>query len=96
MNFNQLGLTDRVLEGIKDAGFETCTNVQEMVLPVSLGGRDVMVQSKTGSGKTAVYLLTIMEQYAKRQNAGLPLPVSLVIAPTRELALQIEEDAKLL
>ena len=61
MNFNQLGLTDRVLEGIKDAGFETCTNVQEMVLPVSLGGRDVMVQSKTGSGKTAVYLLTIME-----------------------------------
>ena len=96
MNFNQLGLTDRVLEGIKDAGFETCTNVQEKVLPVSLGGRDVMVQSKTGSGKTAVYLLTIMEQYAKRQNAGLPLPVSLVIAPTRELALQIEEDAKLL
>ncbi len=96
MNFNQLGLTDNVLEGIKDAGFETCTNVQEMVLPVSLGGRDVMVQSKTGSGKTAVYLLTIMEQYAKRQNAGLPLPVSLVIAPTRELALQIEEDAKLL
>ena len=96
MNFNQLGLTDRVLEGIKDAGFETCTNVQEMVLPVSLGGRDVIVQSKPGSGKTAVYLLTIMEQYAKRQNAGLPLPVSLVIAPTRELALQIEEDAKLL
>ena len=96
MKFNELGLQVSVLDGIKAAGFEICTNVQEMVLPVSLTGRDVMVQSKTGSGKTAVYLLTILEQYQKRKNAGLPLPVSLVIAPTRELALQIEEDAKLL
>ena len=96
MNFNELGLQESVLEGIKTAGFESCTNVQELVLPVSLTGRDVMVQSKTGSGKTAVYLLTILEQYQKRKNAGLPLPVALVIAPTRELALQIEEDAKLL
>lgn len=96
MNFNQLGLTDNVLEGIKASGFDSCTNVQEMVLPVSLSGKDVMVQSKTGSGKTAVYLITILEQYQKRKNANLPLPVSLVIAPTRELALQIEEDAKLL
>ena len=60
MKFNELGLQESVLEGIKAAGFEICTNVQEMVLPVSLTGRDVMVQSKTGSGTTAVCLLTIL------------------------------------
>lgn len=96
MKFTDLGLSDAVLEGIRGVGFTDCTAVQELVLPVSLTGKDVMVQSKTGSGKTAIYVLTILEKYARAMNAGLPLPVSLIIAPTRELAVQIEEDAQAL
>ncbi len=93
MKFTELGLSDITLEGIRNVGFTDCTAVQEMVLPVSLTGRDVMVQSKTGSGKTAIFLLTIIEKYVKALNAGLPAPVALIIAPTRELAVQIENDA---
>lgn len=92
MKFTELPLSNDVLAGVAKAGFTDCTMVQEKVLPVSLTGRDVMVQSKTGSGKTAVFLLTIFEKYLKNGNNG----VALVVAPTRELAVQIEEDAKLL
>lgn len=94
MKFTELGLSEVVFEGVKNVGYTECTKVQELALPISLTGRDVMVQSKTGSGKTAVYLLTILEKYVKAYNARLPLPVALVIAPTRELAVQIEKDAQ--
>ena len=92
MKFTELPLSPQVIAGVDKAGFSDCTMVQEKVLPVSLTGRDVMVQSKTGSGKTAVFLLTIFEKYIKNNRNG----VALVVAPTRELAVQIEEDAKLL
>ncbi len=91
MRFLELPLSEEVLAGIEKVGYVDCTPVQETVLPVSLEGRDVMVQSKTGSGKTAVYLLTILEKY-RRNSAS----AALVVAPTRELAVQIEEDARLL
>ncbi len=92
MKFTELPLSNEVLEGVRKAGFSDCTLVQENVLPISLAGSDVMVQSKTGSGKTAVFLLTIFEKYIKNGHKG----TALVVAPTRELAVQIEEDAKLL
>lgn len=92
MKFTELPLSGEVLSGIDKAGFSQCTMVQERVLPVSLTGKDVMVQSKTGSGKTAVFLLSIFQ---KAIESGLK-STSLIIAPTRELAVQIEEDAKLL
>ena len=91
MKFTDLPLSEEVLAGIEKAGFTDCTPVQETVLPVSLSGRDVMVQSKTGSGKTAVYLLTILEKYSRNHASA-----ALVVSPTRELAVQIEEDARLL
>ncbi|MBR1918437.1 MAG: DEAD/DEAH box helicase [Spirochaetales bacterium] len=96
MKFTELGLQEATLAGVSQAGFQECTNVQSMVLPISLTGKDVMVQSKTGSGKTAIFVLTIIEKYIKALNAGLSLPVALIVAPTRELAVQIEKDAKLL
>ena len=96
MKFTELGLQEATLAGINQAGFQECTNVQSMVLPISLTGKDVMVQSKTGSGKTAIFVLTIIEKYVKALSAGLALPVALIVAPTRELAVQIEKDAKLL
>lgn len=92
MRFEELDLQSPVLDGIKEAGFKECTEVQAKVLPFSLDGRDVMVQSKTGSGKTAVFLLSIFEEFIESENRIK----ALVVAPTRELAVQIEEDAKLL
>ena len=91
MKFTELPLSEEVLAGVAKAGYTDCTPVQETVLPVSLSGRDVMVQSKTGSGKTAVYLLTILEKYSRNHSSA-----ALIVSPTRELAVQIEEDAKLL
>ena len=96
MKFSALGLNEATMKGLAEARFTDCTPVQELVLPYSLAGKDVMVQSKTGSGKTAVYLLTIIEKYMKAHLSRTNLPVALVVAPTRELALQIEEDAQLL
>ena len=92
MNFNELNLSPEVLKGVEKAGFKECTMVQANVLPVSLQGQDVMVKSKTGSGKTAVFLLTIFQRYLKKEGRSR----ALVVSPTRELAVQIEEDAKLL
>ena len=92
MNFNELNLSPEVLKGVEKDGFKECTMVQANVLPVSLQGQDVMVQSKTGSGKTAVFLLTIFQRYLKKEGRSR----ALVVSPTRELAVQIEEDAKLL
>ncbi|HZJ88806.1 MAG TPA: DEAD/DEAH box helicase [Sphaerochaeta sp.] len=89
-------MSEQVLKGVEAAGFVTCTDVQADVLPISLTGRDVMVQSKTGSGKTAIFVLTILEAIVKAQKAGKSTPKALIIAPTRELAVQIEEDAILL
>ena len=96
MKFSALGLNEATMKGLAEARFTDCTPVQELVLPYSLAGKDVMVQSKTGSGKTAVYLLTIIEKYMKAHLSRTNLPVALVVAPTRELAIQIEEDAQLL
>ncbi len=96
MKFTELPMSEQVLKGVEAAGFVTCTDVQADVLPISLTGRDVMVQSKTGSGKTAIFVLTILEAIVKAQKAGKSTPKALIIAPTRELAVQIEEDAILL
>ena len=91
MKFTELPLSEEVLSGVEKAGYTDCTEVQQQVLPLTLQGRDVMVQSKTGSGKTAVFLLTILEKYRRNRSGA-----ALIVSPTRELAVQIEEDARLL
>lgn len=106
MRFNELPLHEEVMKGIKAAGFVDCMPVQERVLPSVLQGGDVMVQSKTGSGKTAVFLVTVLQKFvsARDEARKLPaeeafkvkLPVALIVCPTRELAVQIEDDAKVL
>lgn len=92
MKFTELPLSEQVLKGVTSAGFTDCTEVQELVLPVSLTQKDVMIQSKTGSGKTAVFVLTILENYVKAVKEGKNRPKALIVSPTRELAVQIEED----
>lgn len=94
MKFTDFNLDERLEKGIADAGYVTCMPVQEEVLKAGLGGRDLYVQSQTGSGKTAAYLVTVFQRM-------ISLPEykgkkALIMTPTRELAVQVEEEAKIL
>ena len=94
MDFNELKLESRLLHGIADRGYKEMTAVQEQTLANTLQGMDVAVQSQTGTGKTAAFLITLFERMiydraSKRKKA-------LIIVPTRELAVQIEKEARLL
>ena len=92
MTFNDFQLHEDILKAIDELGFEECTDVQSRTLSESLSGRDVAVQSQTGTGKTAAFLITIFhlllsdERFSGKQ--------ALIVAPTRELAVQIEKDAQ--
>jgi len=92
MDFNALNLNADLLKGIADLGFTDCTEVQEKTFAVSLEGRDVCVQSQTGTGKTAAFLITIFQRLLSEPD--LKGKQTLVIVPTRELAVQIEQEAK--
>ena len=94
MDFNALNLNADLLKGIADLGFTQCTEVQEKTFAVSLKGRDVCVQSQTGTGKTAAFLITIFQRLLSEPD--LKGKQTLIIVPTRELAVQIEEEAKAL
>ncbi|WP_065571388.1 DEAD/DEAH box helicase [Microbacterium oleivorans] len=85
--FDELGLTGPVLAAIKDLGYETPSAIQAATIPVLLGGRDVVGMAQTGTGKTAAFALPIMENLDLTQKT----PQALVLAPTRELALQVCE-----
>ncbi len=94
MNFTEFNLNDDLLKGLQAAGYETCTPVQEQVLKMSQDGSDLYVQSQTGTGKTAAYLVAIIqEMLSKEEKKGKK---ALVMVPTRELAVQVEEEAKTL
>lgn len=94
MNFESFNLSQPVLDGIRDAGFTEPTKVQVESLKHSLAGRDVTVQSQTGTGKTAAFLISIFELLTR--NERFQGRKALVVAPTRELAVQIEDEANLL
>lgn len=94
MKFTEFNFNDKVLKGIEKAGYVDCTPVQEKTFKISLEGKDVYVQSQTGTGKTAAFVLSILNNFEdskfKFNNRAL------IIAPTRELAVQIEKETKLL
>ncbi len=94
MKFTELNLTEELQQGIKDADFTDCLPVQEKTYVYALEGRDVLVQSQTGSGKTAAFLVSIFQLFTQ-EHFKFPKR-ALIIAPTRELAIQIEDEAKLL
>ncbi len=87
--FDDLKIQSEVCELLKKQGIITPTPVQEKLIPTARSGKDVIVQSKTGTGKTLAFLLPIMEKIKK-----IPVTQALIIAPTRELALQISKVAK--
>jgi len=97
--FDSFKFSDQIIAGIKDAGFEYCTPIQAETLPPALAGHDVAGQAQTGTGKTAAFLLaalhrldTIPPDTRRKPNQ----PRVLIVAPTRELALQIYKDAVVL
>ncbi len=95
MKFEKLNLDKKLLRAIDDMGYERCTPVQEQTFPESLTGRDVSVQAQTGTGKTAVFLVTSLQRMISQIDLGGKLRV-LILVPTRELAVQVEKQAKLL
>jgi len=99
MEFSTLDLPEAVMQGIRDAGFVIATPIQEAALPLALRGKDVAGQSQTGTGKTAAFLISaftrLIRESEPRSGHGSE-PRVLIIAPTRELVVQIESDARLL
>lgn len=95
--FSSLGLVEPVMQGLHAAGFTHCTPIQALTLPVALKGKDVAGQAQTGTGKTAAFLLVILQKLLQEAPVTEPRqPRALILAPTRELALQIHKDAVLL
>lgn len=97
--FESLGLAPPVLAGIRDAGFTQCTPIQAQTLPIALAGRDVAGQAQTGTGKTAAFLVALYHTLLTRPAPPGRVPTSiraLIVAPTRELAVQIHHDAEAL
>jgi ATP-dependent RNA helicase RhlB len=91
MEFQELNLHPDLQKGIDEAGFTTCMPVQEMVFAHSLSGRDIYAQSQTGTGKTAAFLISIFQRIMTVPE--LRTKKVLILAPTRELAVQIEAEA---
>ena len=97
MLFDELDIHPKILEGIRAAGFSTCTPVQALTLPEALNGRDIAAQAQTGTGKTAAFLIAVFSRMLTTPAPSQgPSPRALVIAPTRELVVQIEAEARLL
>ncbi|MFQ5667008.1 MAG: DEAD/DEAH box helicase [Candidatus Binatia bacterium] len=96
MAFRSLPLLPAVQQGIDAVGFTACTPIQEQVLPLGLAGKDVAGQAPTGTGKTAAFLITIFTKLLRHGPArsSQTAPRALVIAPTRELVVQILHDAQ--
>ena len=94
--FDSFPFSEAIMDGVRDAGFEYCTPIQAETLPIALDGRDVAGQAQTGTGKTAAFLLAtlhLLDQEPAELSRRPNQPRSLMLAPTRELAIQIYNDA---
>lgn len=89
MTFKEIGLDERLLEAISYMGFDNATAIQEQAIPQILKGRDLIACAQTGTGKTAAFMLPLLHQMAVQPHNGTS---TLVIVPTRELAVQIDQQ----
>src|SRR5690554_8151112 len=90
ISFKELGLSEPILKALNELEFEEPTEVQARAIPHILDGRDVIVTSKTGSGKTAVFGASVLQL----TDPADPGPQCLILEPTRELAVQVDNDLK--
>jgi ATP-dependent RNA helicase RhlE len=89
LNFNEFGFDPQLIEGIKAMGFETATKIQELAIPLIMQGRDLIGSAQTGTGKTAAFLLPITNKFLSLDHDNKIK--ALIIVPTRELAVQIDQ-----
>ena len=89
--FSQLPISQETLAGLEASHFESLTDIQARAIPLALKGRDVLAAAKTGSGKTLAFLIPVLERLYRDQFTEYDGLGALVIAPTRELAIQIFE-----
>ncbi len=98
--FTSYDFSENLLKGVADAGYQFLTKVQEITFEQSLTGKDVTVMSQTGTGKTAAFLISIFSQMVNGEKVTeaerKQVKKALILSPTRELAIQIEKEAKLL
>ncbi|TCO76247.1 ATP-dependent RNA helicase RhlB [Chromatocurvus halotolerans] len=97
VRFHDLGLRQEIMHGIADLGFEYCSPIQGQILPFTLRGHDAIGKAQTGTGKTAAFLITIFNDLLENpveEERFIGEPRALVIAPTRELVMQIGADAE--
>ncbi|KMY67184.1 RNA helicase [Desulfocarbo indianensis] len=92
--FAEFDLPEPLLQGLHDSGYFNCTPIQEQAIPLGLSGHDVAGEAQTGTGKTAAFLVPIFSHMLKDADRQPGKPCCLVISPTRELALQIMQDAE--
>ncbi|MDY0124319.1 DEAD/DEAH box helicase [Sulfurimonas sp.] len=91
MPFSKLGLSLQIQSALKKSGFITPTPIQEKVIPLALKNHDIMAMAQTGSGKSAAFVLPILELWSKSVREGKPKIKALVVTPTRELTLQVAD-----
>jgi ATP-dependent RNA helicase RhlE len=91
MQFDDFGLDPRLQRNLQAMGFEVPTPIQSATIPAALAGRDILGSAETGTGKTAAYLLPVLQKLISSPNTGRPRV--LIVVPTRELALQVAEHA---
>jgi ATP-dependent RNA helicase RhlB len=99
VSFSNLHLPESLQKGLADANFERCTPIQAQTLPQALAGIDVAGQAQTGTGKTAAFLVAMYARLLREPvpaSRKLNAPRALIVAPTRELAVQIHRDAEVL
>ena len=100
MSFDLLNLNPHIRENIRKLGFEIPTPIQRKAIPAVLEGRDVIGLAQTGTGKTAAFLVVVLQRLLVSQGPahehGRSHPRALIVAPTRELAVQIHKDTLLL
>lgn len=94
--FSNLELSDSIIKSLKEAGFINCTPIQDKSLPLALRDKDVAGQAQTGTGKTASFLLATFQRLINDESEKIKNPRALILAPTRELAIQIHKDALVL
>ncbi len=87
--FEELGLNQDILKGVTELGYDEPFPIQEAAIPVLLAGRDVVGQAHTGSGKTAAFALAMLQDIQPKKGIQ-----GLIMAPTRELAMQISEEIR--
>jgi ATP-dependent RNA helicase RhlE len=90
MKFTDFGFDQRLMEGIEASNYEEATPVQQQVIPLILSGKDIIASAQTGTGKTAAFLLPLINKIINGTHDGTEI-TALVIVPTRELAIQIAQ-----